>query len=223
MICDVGGGTSDFSLIRVRIADDQVQFERIAIGEHLLLGGDNLDLALARRVEEKLHAPKLGLRQRQALRRACCAAKERLLSDPALDRLPISVLGSGRALVGGTLTAELTRDEVVEILTGGFLPLTAPDDLPAHDRRVGLRELGLPYASDPAITKHLAAFLTQAAAAVGVRLPGQQRCRARHADGAPGRHPFQWRFLRAARHAGEDRGSRGRLVQRQQRLAPEGS
>jgi hypothetical protein len=166
LICDVGGGTSDFSLIRVRFLNNQVQFERVAIGEHLLLGGDNLDLALARRVEEKLLAPKLSLRQRHALRRACCAAKERLLSDSSLHRLPISVLGGGRAVVGGMLSAELTRDEVVEVLTGGFLPRTAPDDLPAHDRRVGLRELGLPYASEPAITKHLAAFLTQAAAAV---------------------------------------------------------
>jgi hypothetical protein len=166
LICDVGGGTTDFSLIRVRFLDNQVQFERIAIGEHLLLGGDNLDLALARRVEEKLPAPKLSLRQRHALRRACCAAKERLLSESGLDRLPINILGSGRAVVGGMLSAELTRDEVEEVLTGGFLPRTAPDDLPAHDRRVGLRELGLPYASEPAITKHLAAFLTQAAAAV---------------------------------------------------------
>ena len=162
LICDVGGGTTDFSLIRVRLVNQHVQFERIAIGEHLLLGGDNLDLALARRVEEKLHAPKLSLRQRHALRRACCAAKERLLSDPSLDRLPISVLGGGRAVVGGMLNVELTRDEVVEVLTGGFLPLTASDDLPAHDRRVGLRELGLPYASEPAITKHLAAFLVGA-------------------------------------------------------------
>ena len=161
LICDVGGGTSDFSLIRVRVVDGQVQLERTAIGEHLLLGGDNLDLALARRVEEKLQGPKLGLRQSQALRRACCAAKERLLSEPDLDRLPISVLGSGRYLVGGTRTAELTRDEVFGILRA-FLPLTAPDDLPAHDRRVGLRELGLPYASEPAITKHLAAFLVSA-------------------------------------------------------------
>jgi molecular chaperone DnaK (HSP70) len=169
LICDVGGGTSDFSLIRARFANQQVQFERIAIGEHLLLGGDNLDLALARRVEEKLHAPKLSLRQRHALRRTCCAAKERLLSDPALDRLPISVLGSGRALVGGTLTSELTRDEVVEVLAGGFLPKTTPDDLPAHDRRFGLRELGLPYATEPAITKHLAAFLVGARHGVPVQ------------------------------------------------------
>jgi len=162
LICDVGGGTSDFSLIRVRVVEGQVQFERTAIGEHLLLGGDNLDLALARRVEEKLGPPKLGLRQGQALRRACCAAKERLLSDPGTERLPIQVLGSGRTVVGGARTAELTRDEVVGVLTSGFLPLTSPDDLSAHDRRVGLRELGLPYASDPAITKHLAAFLTRA-------------------------------------------------------------
>jgi hypothetical protein len=166
LICDVGGGTTDFSLIRVRVADGEVQFERTAIGQHLLLGGDNLDLALARRVEVKLNNPKLSLRQRYALRRACCAVKERLLSDPSLERLPVSVLGSGRAVVGGLLSTEVTRDEVVEILTSGFSPLTASDDLPAHDRRVGLRELGLPYASEPAITKHLAAFLKQAASAV---------------------------------------------------------
>jgi len=172
LVCDVGGGTSDFSLIRVLVVNGEVQFERIAIGEHLLLGGDNLDLALARRVEERLRIPGLGLRQRHALRRACCAAKERLLSDPSLERLPISVLGSGRAVVGGMLRAELTRDEVVEVLTRGFLPLTAPEDLPAHDRRVGLRELGLPYASEPAITKHLAAFLTSAAQAATAAEPG---------------------------------------------------
>ena len=172
LICDVGGGTSDFSLIRVRVPNDGVQFGRTAIGEHLLLGGDNLDLALARRVEEKLRASKLGLRQRHALRRACCAAKERFLSDPSMERFPISVLGSGRAVVGGTLSSELTREEVLEVLTGGFLPLTAPDDLPAHDRRVGLRELGLPYASEPAITKHLAAFLASAARAATAAEPG---------------------------------------------------
>jgi molecular chaperone DnaK (HSP70) len=163
LVCDVGGGTSDFSVIRVRVADNQVQLERTAIGEHLLLGGDNLDLALARRVEKKLKGPKLGLRQGQALRRACCAAKERLLSEPELDRLPIRMLGSGRYLVGGTRTTELTREEVLETLSAGFLPLTAPTDQPAPEKRLGLRELGLPYASDPAITRQLAAFLTRAA------------------------------------------------------------
>jgi molecular chaperone DnaK (HSP70) len=163
LVCDVGGGTTDFSLIRVRIIDGEVRFERTAIGEHLLLGGDNVDLALARRVEEKLGnstaRPKLSLRQQNALRRQCCAAKERLLSDGRLKRAAVTVLGSGSSVVGGALSAELTREEVEETLDRGFLPLTSLDDLPARERRTGLRELGLPYASEPAITKHLAAFL----------------------------------------------------------------
>ncbi|HVG21403.1 MAG TPA: Hsp70 family protein [Blastocatellia bacterium] len=161
LICDVGGGTTDFSLVRVHIDKGEIRFERTAIGEHLLLGGDNVDLALARRVEEKLRNPKLTLRQRNALVRACCAAKERLLSNPEGGRAPINILGSGRAVVGGTLSAELTREEVEETLVGGFLPLTASDDLPRRERRTGLRELGLPYATEPAITKHLAEFLTR--------------------------------------------------------------
>ena len=142
------------------------QFERTAIGEHLLLGGDNLDFALARRVEEKLNDIKLTLRQRYALRRACCAAKERLLSDSILEHMPVTILGSGRAVVGQALSVDLTREDVLQILTTGFLPITAPDEMPAHGRPTGLRELGLPFASDPAITKHLAAFLTQAAVAM---------------------------------------------------------
>src|SRR5262247_2403511 len=162
LICDVGGGTTDFSLIRVQIVAGEIKFERTAIGEHLLLGGDNVDLALARRVMEKLGNPKLSLRQQNALRRQCCAAKEKLLSDGRLKRLPVSVLGAGRAVVGGALSTELTRQEVEEALVGGFLPLTAPNELPARERRTGLRELGLPYASEPAITKHLAAFLAKA-------------------------------------------------------------
>jgi DNA-K related protein/Hsp70 protein len=172
LICDIGGGTTDFSLVRARLVNGELQFERTAIGEHLLLGGDNLDFALARRVEdkleEKLKGIKLTLRQRYALRRACCAAKERLLSDSSseLSRVPVTVLGSGRAVVGQTLSVDLTREEVLQIVTAGFLPITAPDEMPAHGRPTGLRELGLPYASDPAITKHLAAFLTQAAVAM---------------------------------------------------------
>src|SRR5436853_52367 len=161
LICDVGGGTTDFSLIRVRIIAGEIRFERTAIGEHLLLGGDNVDLALARRVEDNLGNPGLTLRQRHALARQCCAAKERLLGDVEIERMPINVLGSGRAVVGGTLTTELTRNEVEETLLNGFLPLAAADDLPARERRTGLRELGLPYASEPAITKHLAEFLTR--------------------------------------------------------------
>jgi molecular chaperone DnaK (HSP70) len=164
LICDVGGGTTDFSLIRVRILSGEIKFERSAIGEHVLLGGDNVDLALARRVIEKLGNPQLSLRQQNALRRQCCAAKEKLLSDGRLKRVPVSVLGSGRSVVGGTLSTELRRQEVEETLLDGFLPLTAPADLPARERRTGLRELGLPYASEPAVTKHLAEFLTRSLA-----------------------------------------------------------
>lgn len=161
LICDVGGGTTDLSLIRVRIVDDAVQFERTAIGEHVLLGGDNVDVALAHRLEAKLHHPQLTMRQRQSLRRQSCAAKERLLSDSDLDQVGLSILGSGSALVGGTLNTELTRDEVVDTLLDGFLPLTDRDERPTHERRIGLRELGLPYANEPAITKHLAQFLAE--------------------------------------------------------------
>jgi molecular chaperone DnaK (HSP70) len=161
LVCDVGGGTTDFSLVRVHLASDDLRFDRMAIGEHLLLGGDNVDLALARLLEEKLGSPKLTLRQRGALRRQACAAKERLLREPEIERLPIGVLGSGRAVVGGALGTELTRAEVEHTLLEGFLPRTRQDDLPARNRRAGLRELGLPYADDPAITKHLAAFLTK--------------------------------------------------------------
>ena len=166
LICDIGGGTTDFSLVRARLVNDELQFERTAIGEHLLLGGDNLDFALACCVEEKLKDIKLTLRQRYALRRTCCTAKERLLSDSSLESAPVTVLGSGRAVVGQTLSVALKREEVLQILTAGFLPITPPDEMPTRGRPTGLRELGLPYASDPAITKHLAAFLTQAATAM---------------------------------------------------------
>ena len=167
LVVDVGGGTTDFSLIRVRIEDGELGFERIAIGEHLLLGGDNLDLSLAALVERKLSPARLTLAQRQVLRRKCTAAKEALLSNALTTRLAITVLGSGRGVVGGGLTTELTHDEVAAALTEGFLPQTRPDDLPARDRRPGLRELGLPYETEPAIPRHLAAFLTKAASGAG--------------------------------------------------------
>ena len=166
LICDIGGGTTDFSLVRSSLVNGELRFERTAIGEHLLLGGDNLDFALARRVEEKLKNIELTLRQRYALRRVCCAAKEQLLSDSGLGHVPVTILGSGRAVVGQALSVDLTREDVLQILTAGFLPITAPGEMPSHGRPTGLRELGLPFASDPAITKHLAAFLTQAAVAM---------------------------------------------------------
>jgi len=172
LICDIGGGTTDFSLVRSRMVNGGLEFERTAIGEHLLLGGDNLDFALARRVEQKLEGKLKGtltLRQRYALRRACCAAKEQLLDDSSSERsrVPVTILGAGRAVVGHTLSVDLTRAEVLEILISGFLPINAPDAMPTQGRPSGLRELGLPYAGDPAVTRHLAAFLRQAAIAMG--------------------------------------------------------
>ena len=152
--------------MRAHVQGRNVEFERTAIGEHLLLGGENLDLALARRVEQKL-TTKLSLRQRHALRIMCSAAKERLLSEENTDRLPINILGGGRSVVGQMLSSELCRDEVAELINSGFLPLTTPDEMPLRTRAAGLREIGLPYATDPAITKHLAAFLKQAAMAMG--------------------------------------------------------
>jgi molecular chaperone DnaK (HSP70) len=169
LVCDVGGGTSDFTLVRIRVEAGDLRFERTAVGEHLLLGGDNLDLAIARHVEEKLGRPRLTLSQQQNLRRQCAQAKERLLGPPPVARLTVSVLGSGRALVAGAMTCELTRDEVLALLLDGFLPGCDADAVPTLDRRAGLRELGLPFAADAAITRHLAAFLRQAGGDAGLR------------------------------------------------------
>ncbi|HOC18305.1 MAG TPA: Hsp70 family protein [Vicinamibacterales bacterium] len=167
LVCDVGGGTTDFTTIRVSMEEDEIRFERTAVGEHLLLGGDNLDLALARRIEARLGDRALSLVQKLALRRTVAASKERLLSHPSLDRLPVTILGSGRAIVGASVTSELTRDEVVSTLAEGFLPMAALDERPHAERRTGLLEMGLPFAADPAITRHLAAFLANAARSAG--------------------------------------------------------
>src|SRR5579872_1881907 len=158
LVCDVGGGTSDFSLIRVSRQGDLVEFTRTAVGKHLLLGGDNLDLTLAWLVESKLGVP-LSIRQRSGLRRQCAAAKERLLCDPTLKSVEITVLGSGSALIGKSLRTEITREEALELTLDGFLPNSARGDFPKEEKRSLFRELGLPYVSDPAVTKHLNAFL----------------------------------------------------------------
>jgi hypothetical protein len=175
LVCDVGGGTTDFSLIRVRVQRRAPSFERIAIGDHLLLGGDNLDLALAtiieRRIAEAHPATRLAITQRWSLRRQCSAAKERMFSETAEDRVPITVLGTGRSLIGDAISVDLTRDDVQTALDE-FLPVTAADEEPGgRNRRTGLRELGLPYEADPAITRHLASFLARSAAV----LPAEHR------------------------------------------------
>ena len=161
LVCDVGGGTSDFTLIRVSRNGDQVDFTRTAVGKHLLLGGDNLDLTLAWLVESKL-GKTLSVRQRSALRRQCSAAKERLLSEPDLQSVEITVLGSGSSLVGGTMKTSIQREEVLELALDGFLPGCELSDRPQESDKSAFRELGLPLVSDPAVTKHLAAFLSSA-------------------------------------------------------------
>ena len=161
LVCDVGGGTSDFTLIRVTREGDRVDFTRTAVGKHLLLGGDNLDLTLAWLVESKL-GKQLTIRQRSGLRRQCAAAKEKLLSDEKIKSFEVTVLGGGSSLVGGTLRTEVTREEILEIALEGFLPMCELSDRPQEEANSPFRELGLPLVSDPAVTRHLAAFLASA-------------------------------------------------------------
>ncbi len=161
LVCDVGGGTSDFSLIRVSRKDDRIEFTRTAVGKHLLLGGDNLDLTLAWLAESKLNA-QLSIRQRSGLRRQCSAAKERLLCDPKLRSVEITVLGSGSSLIGKSLKTEILREEALELTLEGFLPLSPRGEGPKDEKRSLFRELGLPFVSDPAISKHLSVFLESA-------------------------------------------------------------
>jgi molecular chaperone DnaK (HSP70) len=163
LVCDVGGGTSDFSLIRVSRDGDKIDFTRTAVGKHLLLGGDNLDLTLAWLAETKLKR-QLSIRQRSGLRRQCSAAKEILLCDPHRQSVEINVLGGGSSLIGGTLKTEITRAEALELALDGFLPITPLGEGPKEEKRSLFRELGLPYVSDPAISRHLAAFLEGAGA-----------------------------------------------------------
>jgi len=161
LICDVGGGTADFSLIRVSREGDKIDFTRTAVGKHLLLGGDNLDLTLAWLAESKI-GKQLSIRQRSGLRRQCSAAKEILLCDPRRNSVEINVLGGGSSIIGGTLKTEITRDEALELTLEGFLPLTPRGEKPKEEKRSLFRELGLPYVSDPAVSRHLDAFLESA-------------------------------------------------------------
>jgi hypothetical protein len=161
LVVDVGGGTSDFSLIAILERDGKLEPHRVAVGDHILLGGDNMDLALAHLVARKLAAngTQLDAWQLRALTYGCRAAKENLLADTQADTWPIVVPSRGSKLIGGSIRTELTRDEVTTFITDGFFPVVEASARPAVRTRAGLTQLGLPYAQDAAITRHLAAFL----------------------------------------------------------------
>jgi hypothetical protein len=169
LVVDVGGGTTDLSLIAVSEAEGSLELRRVAVGEHILLGGDNMDLALAHVVRAKLErdGKRLDPWQLQAVTHGCRAAKEALLSDLNVPSIPVVVPSRGSKLIGRTLRMELTRDEVEETLIEGFFPIVDVSARPASRARAALTRIGLPYAQDPAVTRHLAAFLGRQASATG--------------------------------------------------------
>ncbi|MEO5660154.1 MAG: Hsp70 family protein, partial [Polaromonas sp.] len=178
LVCDVGGGTTDLSLIKVDLVDGQPQLTRIGVGNHLMLGGDNMDLALAHAVEARLapttgkegkagegSASPLSASRLAQLMERCRAAKEQLLADDAPEEVPVTLLGSGARLIGGSRSVALAREEVERLIVDGFFPQVAAD-AQVQQARSGIVAFGLPYARDPAITRHIADFLRQHPAAM---------------------------------------------------------
>jgi hypothetical protein len=167
LVCDVGGGTTDFSLIAVGERDGELALERVAVGDHILLGGDNMDLALARLLQERLAADghRIDAWQLQGLWHQARVAKEalfeRLTSGDADATHPVTVLGRGRKVVGGAVTTTLSAGDLQTAIVEGFFPRVDRDARPVRARRAGLQELGLPYAADAAVTRHLASFLAR--------------------------------------------------------------
>jgi len=163
LVIDVGGGTTDLSLIAVTERDGNLELTRVAVGDHILLGGDNMDLALAYTVKAKLEkdGKRLEPWQVQALTHSCRDAKEKIFNNTDIDNIPLVVANRGSSLMSGNLRTELTREEVNRVLVEGFLPKVAVSDRPVSRTRTGLRTAGLPYAQDAAITRHLAAFLAK--------------------------------------------------------------
>ena len=163
LVIDVGGGTTDLSLIAVTEKDGNLELTRVAVGDHILLGGDNMDLALAYTVKAKLEkdGKRLEPWQIQALTHSCRDAKEKIFNSHDIDNIPLVVASRGSSFMAGNLRTELTREEVNSVLVEGFLPKVAVSDRPVSRTRTGLRTTGLPYAQDAGITRHLAAFLAK--------------------------------------------------------------
>ncbi len=161
LVCDVGGGTTDLTLVGVTEEQGELMLRRIAVGNHLLVGGDNMDLTLAHHVAGLFakKGVKLDPWQSVSLWHSCRAAKESLLAEDGPKKHPISVLGRGSKLIGGTVTVEVDRNSVSELLATGFFPSCQVDDRPLKQRMSGFQELGLSYEADTAVTRHLAGFL----------------------------------------------------------------
>jgi len=174
LVCDVGGGTTDLTLIKIEHGDGEPKLTRIGVGDHLMLGGDNIDLALAHLAESRLRddGKKLSTADLSQLLEQCRVAKERFLADAAPEQIAITLLGGGSKLIGGARTTALNRQEVRDIALDGFFPLSALQDLP-DKKRSGVVEFGLPYAAEPAISKHIAAFLQLHAQAANAALGGE--------------------------------------------------
>jgi molecular chaperone DnaK (HSP70) len=168
LVVDVGGGTTDFSLIAVREREGEVELTRVAVGDHILLGGDNMDLTLAHLINQRLSAEgrKLDTWQFNALTHGCRQAKEDLFNRPKLTKAPIAVPSRGSTLIGGTIKTELSREDLDRVLRDGFFPVVPVAELPQTARRTGLAQMALPYAQDAGVTRHLAAFLTRQAKAL---------------------------------------------------------
>ena len=173
LVADVGGGTTDFTLIEVGEESGNLALTRLAVGDHLLLGGDNMDLTLAHHAAQAIAAKgtKLDAGQMVQLTYACRNAKEELFTRPKLQTAPVTVLGKGRSIVGGTIKHELARGDVEKVLVDGFFPECPRDAVPGLGRSSGLAELGLPYVADAGITRHLASFLSRQAEALANREP----------------------------------------------------
>jgi molecular chaperone DnaK (HSP70) len=175
LVVDIGGGTTDFTLIAVNENGGELQLERIAVGDHLLLGGDNMDLAVARFAEQQFSAKgtKLDAKQFHSLWQQCRAAKETLLSDEpgTPEQQALTILGRGSGLVAGTIKGSISRQDVRNLLLEGFFPVVGAAALPQRQRRAALAEAGLNYATDAAVTKHLAQFLRQAGSSGGSAMP----------------------------------------------------
>jgi len=163
LVCDIGGGTTDLTLIAVSEEAGQLVLTRVAVGDHILLGGDNMDLALAHHVAAALAAKgtKLDFGQMNMLWHSCRLAKERLFQDKKSASAPVTVLGRGSKVIGGAIKADLARSDVEQVLVEGLFPKCPANAEPQRQRAAGLQELGLPYAADPAVSKHLAQFLAR--------------------------------------------------------------